>query len=158
MLRRFVGLFIFVCAASISSFALSQSALSVTYQSKGIDLHLTLADLQAMPQVEIKTANEFVDGVRTFRGPLVRDVLARADALGAKHAVFTAANDYQVDVSNSEFFTYDAILALTMDGVALSARDKGPIWMIYPMSDFEVLRDPVYNSRLIWQVVAMDLF
>jgi hypothetical protein len=43
-----------------------------------------------------------------------------------------------------------------MDGVPLSKRDKGPIWMIYPMSDHEELRDPVYNSRLIWQVVKLE--
>jgi len=109
-----------------------------------------------MQQFEVVTANEFVDGTKTFRGPLVRNILARSNALDSKHVVLTAANDYQVDVDVREFFTYDAILALTMDGVALSARDMGPIWMIYPMSDFEVLRDPVYNSRLIWQVIMME--
>ncbi len=156
MLRRFVGLFVFVFAVSFGSISVSQTALRIVYEASGVDLDLTLQDLQSMQQFEVVTANEFVDGTKTFRGPLVRNILARSNALDSKHVVLTAANDYQVDVDVREFFTYDAILALTMDGVALSARDMGPIWMIYPMSDFEVLRDPVYNSRLIWQVIMME--
>ena len=112
----------------------------------------TLAELKAMPQSEIRTANEFVDGVRSFRGPRVSYVLKVANASGGDSVRMIALNDYEVEIQVSEFDKYQPILALTMDGKELSVRDKGPIWVIYPMSDFSELRDPVFNSRLIWQL------
>ncbi len=112
----------------------------------------TLAELKAMPQSEIRTANEFIDGVRSFRGPRVSYLLRICNADGAASVRMIALNDYEVEVQVSEFDKYQPILALTMDGKELSVRDKGPIWVIYPMSDFSELRDPVFNSRLIWQL------
>ncbi|MDQ7079252.1 MAG: hypothetical protein Q9M41_01135 [Paracoccaceae bacterium] len=112
----------------------------------------TLAELKAMPQFEIRTANEFIDGVRRFRGPRISYLLRICNADGAASVRMIALNDYEVEVQVSEFDKYQPILALTMDGKELSVRDKGPIWVIYPMSDFSELRDPVFNSRLVWQL------
>ncbi len=49
------------------------------------------------------------------------------------------------------------ILALRTNGARLTIRDKGPIWLMYPLDDHAELRDPVYNSRLIWQLTTMEL-
>ena len=46
---------------------------------------------------------------------------------------------------------------MTANGERLSRRDKGPIWLIYPLDDHEELKDPVYTIRLIWQLTAMEL-
>ena len=156
MKRQAVGLFAFLFAALIGSFATAQIALTVAPVSGGEVKTFTIEELKALGETEIRTANEFVDGVRVFRGPLVRDVLRASKAAGSSRVWMTAANDYQVEVDPKEFFDYDAILALSMDGQPLSRRDKGPIWVIYPMSDFAELRDPVYNSRLIWQLVKLE--
>ncbi len=120
-------------------------------------VEFSMPDLESMQQHTLLTANEFVDGMQEFRGPLVRDILAAVDATDVETARLTAANDYTVEVSAAEFFRYDAVLALTMGGQQLSRRDKGPIWVMYPMSDHEELQDPVYNNRLIWQLVGMEL-
>jgi hypothetical protein len=156
MMKQFIGFVIFLFAVSISSVAFSQTALTVVSMASQAEMTLTLDDLQMMDQVDIKTSNEFVDGEKLFRGPLVRAVLARFGAEDVSLVRLTAANDFQVEVPAHEFYDYDAILALSMDGVALSKREKGPIWVIYPMSDFSELRDPVYNSRLIWQLVKLE--
>ena len=49
------------------------------------------------------------------------------------------------------------ILAMQADGTRLSIRDKGPIWLMYPVDDFPELQDPKYNLRLIWQLTVMEL-
>jgi len=134
----------------------SQTALVVVNGNDSTLTEFTLAELKAMPQTEIVTSNEFVDDVELFSGPLARDVLIKVGGGSATTVTMTAANDYQVDIPVHEFFDYDAILALSMDGQPFSMRDKGPIWVIYPMSDFPELQDPVYNSRLIWQLVRMN--
>ena len=51
-----------------------------------------------------------------------------------------AANDYFVDIPTQDFRDYDAILAMEADGKQLSRRDKGPLWLMYPISDHAELR------------------
>lgn len=117
---------------------------------------LTLEDLAEMPQVTIVTENEFTDGVVTYRGPLVREVLALVDLEKLEEVRFVAANDYFVEIPTSDFQQYDAILAIEADGKPLSRREKGPIWLMYPISEFSELRNPEYLRRLIWQVVRIE--
>jgi hypothetical protein len=134
----------------------AEPALELVGATQSEVRQLSLDDLAALPQVEIRTENEFSDGVVSYRGPLVRDVLDEL-GLGRLQAVrFVAVNDYYVDIPTSDFAEYDAILAMEADGKPLSRRDKGPLWLMYPISDHAALRDPVYLRRLIWQVVRIE--
>ena len=119
-------------------------------------LDLSLEQLEAMPQVTVATENEFSDGVVSYRGPLVRDVLALVGLENREAVRFTAANDYFVDIPTEDFREYDAILAMEANGQKLSRREKGPLWLMYPISDHAALRDPIYLRRLIWQVVRIE--
>jgi len=155
MIRRISGFLISLFAVFFGGMSIAQTVLTVAALSGNSVKNFTLADLHSLAQVEVHTGNEFVDGVRDFRGPLARDVLRLAGGQDATSVTLTAANDYQVEFKASELQKYNAILALSMDDKALSKRDKGPVWMIYPMSEYAELRDPVYNSRLIWQLVKI---
>lgn len=65
--------------------------------------------------------------------------------------------DYFVDIPASDFRRYNAILAMEADGTRLSRRDKGPLWLMYPLTDHPELQgDPVYITRLIWQLVRIE--
>jgi len=154
--RLVFSLLLLVCATFSGGVLSAKTILTVKSADGDVSVALTLADLQSLPQSEIRTTNEFVDGLKSFRGPLAREVLRHCKGGIPEMLTLTAANDYQIEVQAEEFFVYDVILALSMDGVLLSSRDKGPIWVIYPMSQHAELRDPVYNSRLIWQLIKMD--
>jgi hypothetical protein len=132
----------------------ADAALTLGHASRTIEL--SLDDLAALPQTTVVTENEFSDGKVAYRGPLVRDVLARLGLDQAPEVRFTAVNDYFVDIPTSDFEQYDAILAMEADGKPLSRREKGPLWLMYPISDHKELLDPVYLRRLIWQVVRID--
>jgi hypothetical protein len=119
-------------------------------------LELSLEQLEAMPQETVATENEFSDGVVSYRGPLVRDVLAQAGLDQLETVRFIAANDYFVDIPTTDFRDYDAILAMEANGEKLSRREKGPLWLMYPISEHAELRDPIYLRRLIWQVVRIE--
>jgi hypothetical protein len=119
-------------------------------------VNLSLEDLESMPQTTIETETEFADGKVAYRGPLVRDVVALLGLDRKEQLRFTAANDYYVDIPTEDFEKYDVILALEANGDKLSRREKGPLWLMYPISDHEELLDPVYNSRLIWQVIRIE--
>lgn len=119
-------------------------------------LELSLDEIEALPQVTVVTENEFSDGEVAYRGPLMRDVLEKLAFGEAETLRFIAANDFFVDIPTSDFHRYDVILATEADGKKLSRRDKGPLWLMYPISDNPDLRDPIYVHRLIWQVVRIE--
>jgi hypothetical protein len=119
-------------------------------------LSFTLDEIGALPQATVVTDTEFTDGLVEYRGPLVRDVLGLLGMDELDTVRFMAANDYFVDIPTSDFRKYNVILALEADGVALSRRTKGPLWLMYPIADYPELRDRVYNNRLIWQVVKIE--
>jgi hypothetical protein len=115
------------------------------------------ADLLALPQVTIRTRTDYTDGVVEFIGPLARDVVAFIETGTATSIHLVAANDYAIDIPLSEIFDYDVILAMQANGERLTMRDKGPIWIMYPLDDHEEMQDPVFNNRLIWQLTVMEL-
>ena len=132
----------------------ADTALTLSRETRTVEL--SLEDLAALPQVTVVTENEFSDGKIAYRGPLARDVLAQV-GLDREEAVrFVAANDYYVDIPTGDFRDYDAILAMEADGKPLSRREKGPLWLMYPISDHAELNDPIYLRRLIWQVVRIE--
>lgn len=149
-----------VLAAGLAATAAAQSASPALILTRGADatdsVEFTLDELAQIPQVTVVTQNEFTDGPVAYRGPLMRDVLAHLELDRAETVRVFAANDYYVDIPTSDFQRYTVILALEADGVRLSRREKGPLWVMYPITDHPELRDPVYNARLIWQVVRIE--
>ncbi len=157
-LMRIAGLVLALLALAFAGAAAAQEEADLVIVDANGQLvkSYTVDDLAALPQHRIVTGNEFVEGKVTFEGPRVRDVLKDAGITPARKMTFIALNDYAVQIPSAEFAKYDPILALKANGKWLSRRDKGPIWMIYPMDDFPELHDPVFNSRLIWQLARIE--
>jgi hypothetical protein len=44
-----------------------------------------------------------------------------------------------------------------MDGNAMSVRDKGPLWVIYPYDSDAAYRTEVIYSRSIWQLDRLEV-
>lgn len=112
--------------------------------------------LTALPQREIVTTSDWTEGPARFRGPLLRAVLAAADAAG-ETITARALNDYAVTIPMADARDYDVILAMTQDDAPLSVRTKGPLWIIYPRDDHAELDSVAYNARWIWQLVALHV-
>lgn len=122
------------------------------------EIRFTRSDLVARDWHTIKTGNQFISGVGTFRGPMVSDVLSLIGRANATKARLTAVNQFYAEVEIAEFARFGAILAMEMNGRALSLRDFGPIWVMYPIDDHSELQDSRYNSRLVWQLSEIELF
>jgi len=122
-----------------------------------VEVRFSEADLLALPQVTIRTRTEFTDGVVEFVGPLARDAVAFIETGTATTVHLVAANDYAIDIPLSDLTDYDVILAMQANGERFSIRDKGPIWLMYPLDDHAELQDPMYNNRLIWQLTHIEL-
>jgi len=152
------------CCVALAAFffgptaALAQDTfLTLKSAISGAEITMTKAEFMALDQMTLNTSNEFVDEVTAFDGPLARDVVALLGGVPGDTVELTAINDYSIEVPVSDFFDYDVIFAHTVGGVQLSPRDKGPIWVVYPMSDFPELAAANFNARLIWQLVKVEI-
>jgi hypothetical protein len=138
---------------------LSQTILTVLGPDQVVIREYSLNDLDALEQTVFETENPYIDGLSTFSGPsleLIVDKTGYPDPASG-FITLTAINDYQVKLPVTDFRSYDVMLATRRDGEEMSLRDKGPIWVIYPMSDNLELQDPVYNGRLVWQLKSLQV-
>ena len=145
---------------SITSAAAEDVLLTVTnprISGTAGEITFTRRQLGEVEWRTIETETEFTDGKKVFVGPRIEAVLDLIGHAGAETVRLVAANDYAVDVEIAEIIQYDAIIAMEMNGKQLSIRDKGPLWVMYPLDDHDELQDPAYNSRLIWQLTKMIL-
>lgn len=84
-------------------------------------------------------------------GALLRDLIAAAGFKGSR-VWATALDGYRMDLPMAEIMAVDVLAATALDGVPLSVRDRGPVWLVYPSVDHPEFRDPVHEARSVWQV------
>lgn len=125
---------------------------TLTVENNGEVTSYTMEDLLNMPQIEVTTMNNYVDEPTKFSGPLLRTLLEQSGIGENEEIELHALNDFFVSVPTADAYSYDVILAIHRNDEKMSVRDKGPIWVIYPMDDHAELFDDVYNGRLVWQL------
>ncbi|MFT6090852.1 molybdopterin-dependent oxidoreductase [Sulfitobacter sp.] len=140
---------------ALPTFGFAQTILTVTNSENSATY--TLEELLAMPQTTVVTTNDYVDELTTFQGPSLRLVLEEMDVDQSANLKMVALNDFASQVPAEDAFTYDVILAVLRNGEEMSVREKGPIWVIYPMDDNPELQDDVYNGRLVWQLKSISV-
>lgn len=113
--------------------------------------HFDLAMLKRLPPTIIATHTPWTDGLIRFKGVSVAHLL-RLVAANGTHGEFTALNDYTARIPLSDFDTFDAILAYDMNGQPMTRREKGPLWLIYPMDQHDELQAQRYRDRMVWQM------
>lgn len=109
-----------------------------------------------LPQQSFVTKTPWYKKPVQFTGPLLRDVLAAVQFKGRViHAV--ALDDYQVSIPFSDAAQFDVILAHTMDGETLTAKNKGPLFVVYPYDSKPELQAVRFYERSIWQLKSLRL-
>lgn len=129
----------------------------------GVEIHGTergpvfysVDDLAALPQQKVVTHTSVTDGPQVFVGPLMRDVMADA-GLKVDWITAIALNEYEISIPTQDFIRFDVIAALSMNGEALTPRDKGPVWIVYPRDDHRELQDIRYDYRWVWQLTRIE--
>ena len=112
--------------------------------------------LKNLPATKIATHTPWTDGLTRFKGVSVSDILRLVDANGT-HGEFTALNDYTVKIPLSDFEKFNAIIAYEMNAAPMSRRDKGPLWLIYPIDSQDILQTPRYRDRMVWQLRSITV-
>jgi hypothetical protein len=134
---------------------LAQTVLNVTTPEKSVAF--SLEELLAMPQTTVVTKNDYVDNTTEFQGPLLSAILERLEIDRSANLKMVALNDFASEVPASDAYDFNVILAVLREGERMPVRDKGPIWVIYPMDDNPELQDEAYNGRLVWQLKEISV-
>ena len=113
------------------------------------------AMLDALGLARVETTTPWTDGVKVLEGVALRAVLDRVGAKGTE-VLATALNDFEAAIP-LEDLQYEPILAQRMDGAALRLADKGPLWVVYPLSKHPKLTDPSYEQRWVWQLYRLHV-
>jgi hypothetical protein len=117
---------------------------------------LNRGTLEAMKMSVVKTETPWTDGMVTFEGVSLKSLLELAAANGKViHAV--ALNDYAVDIPVEDSANPKVIVAYRMNGETMRVRDKGPLWLIYPLSDDPALQTEATHNKMIWQIKALEI-
>jgi hypothetical protein len=117
----------------------------------GAAIEFSRADLERLPTTIIRTATPWHDGAQMFEGVALTDLLAHVGAHG-KVLKVTALNAYRTEIPIEDAARHKPILAYRRNGVPMSVRDKGPLFVIYPYDANAALRTELYHSRSAWQV------
>ncbi|CAG9298005.1 putative pterin-binding protein [Celerinatantimonas diazotrophica] len=115
-------------------------------------VNFTLNDLQKFPQYIYKTTNRWVDKPHQYKGPLLADILKSVHAESPR-LTLVALNDYRVNMDMSKVIKYKPILAWSDDGKTMTVRDRGPLWLMFPLDSYpKALKNTGMNTYMIWQL------
>jgi len=111
--------------------------------------------LEALDDTIIETSTIWTEGTHVFQGVSLAVLVEELGIAGATLTA-TAINDYAVEIPMSDAVSGGPIIAYKMDGNAMSVRDKGPLWIIYPYDSAADYRSEVIFSRSIWQLDRIE--
>lgn len=115
-----------------------------------------MAMLEALPQRETRTTTPWHEGLQTFSGPRLSDLMAALGATGSELRV-VALNDYAASVPWSDLETYPVILATRHNGNPMPVRQHGPLFVIYPFDEHPEIRTEVHFGRSVWQIDRIEV-
>ncbi len=121
---------------------------------EGVEFDLKM--IEALPQHQFETRTPWTEGTSRYHGVLLSVLLDYVGAAGHTMTA-TALNDYKVSVNYQELKDYPIMLAYKKDGQYMRIRDKGPLWILYPMSDFKELDHPRHHSGMVWQLRKLQI-
>lgn len=128
--------------------------ISVTNREGAADFDDAM--LAKLPQHSFTTKTPWTAGEHTYKGIKLSDLLERLDT-EPKQLFAMALNHYSIEFDYSAVKDYPILIAQTLDGEPMSVSDKGPLWILYPMSDHPELDKPHHHHSMVWQLRSIEV-
>ncbi|MGI2880961.1 oxidoreductase [Vibrio furnissii] len=138
---------------SLAAFASNDAILTVDNQ--GQKAYFSLEQLLTHADKEIVTNTPWTDDSTKFVGVSAKALLHMIGVEKADLKV-TALNNYWSTIPYDDIEKYNPLFAIKKNDDVMSVRDKGPIWVIYPLTEFNELNNEVLHSRMVWQVSQIE--
>lgn len=120
------------------------------------EAHLDRAMLEEIGLEQFATTTLWTDGPQVFEGVSLHRLMEHLRAQGHTLRV-EALNDYEIEIPASEVEKGGPLLAMRVNGVSLSPRDKGPIWMVFPYDSDARFRTDLTYARSVWQLGRIEI-
>ena len=117
-------------------------------------MEFDLSMLEALGRHEIELSYEGWPATTRFAGPRLADLLRLVGAHGETVTV-TALDGFAVDISAEELAARDWIIALEQDGRPLGIGGRGPLWIVYGVSESMASHDD--EARWPWAVFYIEV-
>lgn len=141
---------------SFGTQASSSSLLQLILPDKR-EITLDEAALAALPQVEFETATPWTLGTHRYRGPTLKSVLVAQQVDSASAIDVAALNGYQQRVDLSLFAKVPLTLVRYQDDKPLTRRNKGPLWLLVPLSAHPDMDVSAIHNNMVWQVIRIEV-
>ncbi|MBY4677131.1 hypothetical protein [Marinobacterium arenosum] len=115
-----------------------------------------LPELRNLPSDTFKLQTAWSDQPHVYHGPLLSAVLEEAGARGQR-LYMRALNDYTTELDVDFVNRYQPILAWKKDGHVMKVRDKGPLWLLFPLHRNPELNTSDNNFKMIWQLSHIEV-
>lgn len=127
--------------------------MTVTYEDgSGREMReLTLGEVMELPVSGFETSTVWTEGVQRFEGVWLEDLIAHL-GLSEGTLELSALNEYLVDFQADEIPGSKALVAYRHNGKLMSAREKGPLWIVYPYDDGPEFQTELTFMSSIWQL------
>ncbi len=112
--------------------------------------------LLALGREVLETTTHFTKGSQRFEGVRLGKVLEAVSARG-KSIIVKALDGYIVEIPFEDVDRFKVFLAMKWNNKVMRVRNKGPIWIIYPISQFPETNNEIYSARSVWQLVSMTV-
>lgn len=124
----------------------------------GQQLDFTLDDLRQLPLGEFHTSTVWTEGVATYSGVMLIDLLRHIGHRADSGTVMVRALDgYTADITFNLISERAPLLAYLRNGQAMPVREQGPIWLIFPFDDHPEFRTESIYAKSVWQVRALKV-
>jgi len=124
---------------------------NITNTNDGDQAEFDLDMLHALGTQAISVTTSWTDGTQEFSGVRMRDLMETVGAMGqAVKAISLNGSTYTIEIQ--DFLRYPVILATKLNGKILKVRDKGPLWIVYPLYEFTEREKLSIEPRMVWQL------
>lgn len=143
--------------AEVVSLSEREKVLTITVYnySEGLEnsrqIEFGIRDLEVFPLVSVGTETPWTNGILHFKGPLLRDILRDAGAIGNIIQV-GGLDGRSAIIPREDIETYDVIVACQINGEYFGLRDRGPLWIIYPWSENSEIQTATFYERGIYHL------
>lgn len=128
----------------------------IEQHNSGDEVLLDRQMLESLPQYQFTTETPWTEGPHQYQGVLLSELLRHIGARGDTIIAY-ALNDYFAEINLKQIRDYPIILALKNDGKAMRVRDKGPIWIMYPLSKYPELDNSIHHASMVWQLNRLEV-
>lgn len=136
--------------------SVNAAALTIMDSNSQTEVY-TIASLEQLPQSQITTELPWLKQSTTFTGVTLQTLLSTAKLKMPEVITFIALSNYRITIPRADFEKYQPIIAYKMNNQLISVSDKGPFWLIFPLSTYPEINNIDFHAKMIWQIKEIYL-